>query len=263
MGILSWMKKKEEKDEKALLVEKINMVDAWLLQKKQPYTLQLDATIPLEHGRKKEMSYQELGQKYAQYEEKIEKRLKEHGITGTVYDIYVIYQWIRVYATMVFRMTECAPSVHLGRYLMFEEAMAYYENVYLKAEDLCKELEQGLEWNRYQLGEGEPQPHKMYSLDGKELPMEEQNYILEDYQDMENSERLITMFCDFFDYCDYSLHLLADVYANAPYLLVDEQGNYRKIHNLEKTFANIMQYTSAGNYAAGPVSYKIFFSLIE
>ena len=262
MGILSWMKKQSAKGEGELLLEKINMIDTWLFQNRQPYPLQLDATIPLEHGRKKEMSYQELGQKYVQYEERIGKMLEEHQIRGSVYDIYVIYRWLQVYGTMIFRMTEFAPSTQLKRYLMFAEAMAYYEEVYLKAEDICKELEQGLEWNRYQLEQGEPQPQKAYSLSGEELPMEGKTYILEDYQDMENSERLIAMFCDFLEYCEYSLCLLADIYANAPYLL-DSQGNYRKINDLEKTFANIMQYAGISNYAAGPVSYEQFFSLVE
>ena len=46
--------KKQERTEADIVLEKIQMVDGWLIQNNKSYKIQFDTTVPMETGRRKE-----------------------------------------------------------------------------------------------------------------------------------------------------------------------------------------------------------------
>ena len=150
MGIMDLFRKIQPPKEEDSVIAGIQMVDRWLLEKKEPYKLYMDTTVPTEHGRRKEYSYDEAEERFAFYEKKTNEILRQHGIEGdTMYELY-----------------------------------------------------------------------------------------------------------------EFLLDISAGIYSNVPYW-VDNDGNYKKINDVEKTFANILQYISADNRDAGIVTVEQFWNLVE
>lgn len=259
MGLKDLFKKKEEPSEADTVLAGIQMVDRWLMEK-TPYNLYLDATVPVEHGRRKEYSYDELKAKYDSYEIKIGDMLSKLEIDDvSMYHIYELHKWLQVYGTMMFWLMTYAPSTSVKRHVMLDEAYAYFQDVFMKTEDLCKEIYERMEFNKYNMA-SKNEDSKICFYDGS--VGENINYILEDYQDLENCENLANMICTCHRYYNYLFQLSADIYSNVPYL-VDDEGNFQRIRNLEKTFANIMQYIHIDNRNVRQVTNEQFFELIE
>lgn len=242
MGLRDLFKKKEP-SEADIVRAKIQMVDTWIVQNQKSYRIQFDATVPTESGRRKEYTRDELFSKYLTYEEKIKKRMTEYEIGAGLYDLYDMHKWMQVYGTTMFWLISYAPSTVVKNYVMFAEAVDFFDNIFMKTESLCKEIQDRLLDN-------------LVRLERPQFP------ILEDYQDLENCEKLMAMMLQLYDYFDFLLRLAADIYSNAPYLL-DSEGNYVRIENVEKTFSNVFGMIHVDNRNAGCITQEQFMELIE
>lgn len=242
MGLMDIFKKKT-RSEADTVREKIQMVDSWIVQKKKTYRIQFDATVPTERGRRKEISKNDYMIKSFQFEEKIEKLTAPYEIGVGLYDLYEMHKWMQVYGTTMFWLISFTPSTVVKNYVMFSEAVTFFDTVFMKMEPLCKEIQERLQENLEKLKQGD-------------------TVVFEDYQDAENCEKLMTMMLQLYEYFDFLLKLAADIYANAPYL-VDEAGNYMGIENVEKTFANVLRMIHAENRNAGCITQEQFMELVE
>lgn len=259
MGIRDLFKKAQHPKEEDVLLAGIQMVDRWLLEEKEPYKLYMDTTVPVEHGRRKESKYDEAEKKFELYEKKTNEILQQHGIEqGTMFDLDEFHKWMQVFGTTMFFLVSYAPSTLLRRQVMLDEAISYFNDVFMKTEKLCKEISERMAFSMFQL-ETNDETVEFWSSSGVSR---REDLIIEDYQDLEQCEQLINMITSQYDYYMYLLNISADIYTNVPYF-VDTEGNYRKINNVEKTFANIMQYCNADNRDAGMITKEQFWNLVE
>lgn len=57
-----------------------------------------------------------------------------------MYNLYDLYQWVELCLTTAFQMVGHAPSNNIISFVNLNEVLHYFDNVFLKAEELCKNI---------------------------------------------------------------------------------------------------------------------------
>ena len=253
--------KKQERTEADIVVEKIQMVDGWLIQNNKSYKIQFDTTVPMEAGRRKEYTREEMLAKCSVYEQRFVELMNERELGSylcdeegmydkfDMYGVHNLHKWMQRYGDTILWLVSYAPSTVFKSHMMFDEALAYFSDVFMKTEPLCEEIQARLQNTRSELLSA--------IIEG-----EAATQIYEDYQDVENCEKLMHMMVQMFDYFHYMLELLASIYANAPYLL-DNEMNYQRIEDVEKTFANVFRMMRGDYGIEGCITQEQFLELVE
>ncbi len=254
--------KKQERTEADIVLEKIQMVDGWLIQNNKSYKIQFDTTVPMETGRRKEYTREEMLAKCSAYEQRFVELMNERELGSylrdeegmydkfDMYGVHNLHKWMQRYGDTILWLASYAPSTVFKRNVMFDEALAYFNDVFMKTEPLCEEIQVRLQKTICEL------------VFPETIGEESTAQIYEDYQDVENCEKLMHMMVQMFDYFYYTLELLASIYANAPYLL-DNEMNYQRIENVEKTFANVFRMMRGDYGIEGCITQEQFLELVE
>lgn len=260
MGFFDKFKKKE-RTEADVVMEKIQMVDGWLIQNDKSYKIQFDTTVPMEAGRRKEYTKEEMLEKCLAYEQRFVELMNERELGNylrdeagmynifDMYGVHNLHKWMQRYGDTILWLASYAPSTVFRSHMMYDEAIAYFNDIFMKTEPLCEEIQARLQNTRSEL---------LSAIMDEESAAQ----IYVDYQDVQNCEKLVNMMAQMFDYFYYMLELLASIYANAPYLL-DNEMNYQRIEDVEKTFANVFRMQRGEYGIEGCITKEQFLELVE
>lgn len=256
--------KKETVSESDKIMQEIQKVDLWLQSEAPVYHLHFDATVPLQPARAKYLEADELKEKFEIYEKKLKKYIDEqlYGI-GDMYNLYDIYQHIRVSLTTAFQMVLFAPSSVIRSFVNLNEAISYFDNVFMKAEELCRTIEYSMEQLQLEIPE-------ITFFDENYRKKEREEFVL--YEDgirklkyckeLEQCEQLLMMLGECERYCEYLFNITVYIYENVPFVLND-QGSYMIIKNWKKTMENIDRHINIENREHGITTADDFINLIE
>jgi len=263
VGLKELMYKKKTLSEADKLKEAIQQVDTWLMSHAPTYELHFDTSVPLNPARASYLTTGAIIQKYKSYEEKLEEFIGEHlyGV-GDMYDLYEIYQWVELCLTTIFQMVIFAPSSSIRHVTNFNEAVSYFNNVFLRTEGLCKTISHNM-WEIQREARG------LYIIDGREA-MHDEDFIL--YEDgvkkvrnrgeLEQCQSLFMMLAECMDYGRYLMDIMLHIYENVPYA-VDREGRYMRIVDWKKTQENINRHINIENRRHRFTTGDDFIALIE
>ena len=256
--------KKEVVSESAQIAEEIQKVDLWLQLEAPVYHLHFDTTVPLQPARAKYLEAAELEEKFKIYNKKLKKYINEHLCdVGDKYSLYDIYQYIKMALTTTFQMIIFAPSSVIRTFVNFNEAVSYFDNVFLKTEELCKIIVYNMEQIELEILE-------TMGLDKEYRKKEREEFVLYENgirklkycKELEQCEQLLKMLAECTRYGDYLFSIAFYIYENVPFIM-DDEGNYKIIKDWEKTKENISRHVNMANKEHGITTADDFINLVE
>lgn len=261
MGIKDLLHKKETVTSLNRIAKEIQKADTWLIAHAPVYNLDFDVTVPTRPAREKYIAVGKQKKRYETYKKKSVVFIKENFYcSGDMYNLYDLYQWIELCLTTAFQMVLHAPSESIVSFVNFNEASHYFDNVFLKTEDLCKNIVHNMKQIEFELMD-------VTYLDGYRRETEFVQYengikMIKDCKELEQCEQLLNMLLKCRKYTEYLFSITQYIYENIPYVLC-EDSRYKAIKNWESFNNNLLCYINIGNREHGITTEEDFFKLIE
>lgn len=263
MGLMGLFSKKGTVSEKENVAGEIQKVDIWVMSQMPVYDLHFDAAIPKNQLRAKYISAEELAEKYRSYRKKSGDFISEnfYEYPGNMCNLYELYRWTALCLTTGIQMVASAPSSVLASYVNLDEAVSYFDNVFIKSEELCKTIASNIcEINLKVMGfvfMGEQEKE-----DPELVQYEDGIKKIRDCGELEQCEQFLLMLAECMKYADYLFDVTEYIYENVPYVF-DCEGNYRIIKDWKKSCGNIIEHIRMGKREFDITTAEDFLRLIE
>lgn len=256
MGIKDLFHKKEPVTSLNRIAKEIQKADTWLIAHAPVYNLDFDVTVPTRSAREKYIPAESQKQRYETYRNKSAVFIEENFYcSGDMYNLYDLYQWSELCLTTAFQMVGHAPSESIISFVNLNEALNYFDNMFLKTEDLCISIVHNMKQIELELTEG------MDRTDSELFQYESGMKMIRDCKEIEQCEQFLNMFLKCRKYTEYLLSITLYIYENIPYVLCDN-NKYMIIRNWENFYNNILNHISIGNRKHGITTKEDFFKLI-
>lgn len=253
MGIKDLFHKKESVTAVSGIAKEMQKADIWLIAHAPTYNLDFDVTVPTRPAREKYIAVGEQNKRYETYKKKSVVFIKENFYcSGDMHNLYDLYQWSELCLTTAFQMVGHAPSESIISFVNLNEALNYFDNVFLKTEDLCKSIVHNMKQIELELIE---------DIDRTVFQYESGIKMIRDCKEIEQCEQLLNMLLKCRKYTEYLLSITLYIYENIPYVLCDN-NKYMIIRNWENFYNNILNHISIGNRKHGITTKEDFFKLI-
>lgn len=245
------------------IVEEMQKVDAWLMVDAPTYNLNFDTTVPTRPAREKYIPIENQRQRYESFRKNWTSFIDENFyVSGNMYNLYDLYKWVELCLTTAFQMVAHTPSNYILTFVNFNEAVGFFDNVFLETEELCKTIIQNMKQIEFELTEV-----RYFDGDKGETISEFVQYEngvkkIRDRKEPEQCIQLLNMLLEFRKYTEYLFSVTQYIYENSLYVLCGN-SRYKTIRNWEVFYNKILCHISIGNRKHGITTEDDFLKLIR
>lgn len=263
MGLKNLFRKKESVISSNGIAKEIQKADTWLIAHAPAYDLDFDVTVPTRPAREKYIAVGEQKKRYETYKKKSAVFIEENFYTiGDMYNLYDLYKWIELCLTTAFQMVGHAPSESIISFVNLNEASHYFDNVFLKTEELCKNIVYNMKQIEFELLDVTFLDGYQRQINSEFIQYENGIKMIKDCKEVEQCERLLHMLLSCKKYTEYLFSITRYIYQNIPYVLCGD-GRYKVIKNWESFDNKLLCHISIGNKEHGITTEEDFLKLIE
>lgn len=259
MGLKDLFRRKESTASDGIANE-IQKVDTWLIAHAPTYNLNFDTTVPTRPARARYIILEDQKKRYEAFKKKIAVFVEENFYCSG--DLYDLFQWGELCLTMAFQMVLHAPSMNIASFANLNEASLYFNNVYLKTEELCKSIVYNMKQIEFELTEVTIRMSGKQRKTNPELVQYENGIkMIRDCKELEQCEQLLRMLLECRKYTEYLYSITLYIYENIHYVMCKDNG-YMTIRNWEAFYSNILNHISIGNREHKITTEEDFLKLI-
>ena len=263
MGLKNLFRKKESVTSLDAITKEIQKADTWLIAHAPVYNLDFDVTVPTRPAREKYITVGEQKKRYETYKKKSVGFIEENFYcSGDKYNLYDLYQWIDMCLTTAFQMVLHAPSESIISFVNFNEASHYFDNVFLKTEELCKNIVYNMKQIEFELLNVTFLDGYQRQINSEFVQYENGIKMIKDCKELEQCEQLLHMLLSCKRYTEYLFSITQYIYKNIPYVLCGG-GGYKVIKNWESFNNKLQCHINIGNREHGITTEEDFLKLIE